>query len=529
MIDGAASLARRIRAGDLSARDAVDTCLAAIDAVNGELNAVVQLVPERARAEAQAADERHAAGEDLGPLHGVPVTIKDCFATEGIVTTVGTTGLRSFVPAADDVTVTRLRDAGAIVVAKTNCPEFLMGLESDNLVYGRTVNPFDVTRTCGGSSGGEAAIIAAGASPLGLGSDSGGSLRVPAHFCGVPTLKPTHGRVPITSAVFPSTGPFSRLRGVGTLAPTVEDVALALGILAGPDGRDPWAAPVPMPDPSAVDVRGLRIALYTQDGVSSPTPETVAAVEGAGLALEKTGAHVDDARLPAAEEAVEIFTGILGGDGGAGPADRQDARHRQLQRAARVAVRRHPGPVGPLPSGSDDVPRPLRRRAVTGRRRPCPPPRHDLPAHRRVRLRQHPQPHRLAGRRRPGRNVARRLAHRRADRVRSVARGPGAGCRSGAGGGARAVPRTYDQRVSPLVDRAPDGRVAEGASALGLVSRRRSRRQTLDLGRTWPRGYEGLRTPAVAWSDCNCDSPHAPRCTAEVSNGRSEGCRLAHR
>lgn len=318
MIDGAASLARRIRAGDLSARDAVDTCLAAIDAVNGELNAVVQLVPERARAEAQAADERQAAGEDLGPLHGVPVTIKDCFATEGIVTTVGTTGLRSFVPAADDVTVTRLRDAGAIVVGKTNCPEFLMGLESDNLVYGRTVNPFDVTRTCGGSSGGEAAIIAAGASPLGLGSDSGGSLRVPAHFCGVPTLKPTHGRVPITSAVFPSTGPFSRLRGVGTLAPTVEDVALALGILAGPDGRDPWAAPVPMPDPSAVDVRGVRIALYTQDGVSSPTPETVAAVEGAGLALEKTGAHVDDARLPAAEEAVEIFTGILGGDGGAG-------------------------------------------------------------------------------------------------------------------------------------------------------------------------------------------------------------------
>src|SRR5437660_1400620 len=206
-------------------------------------------------------------GDDVGPLHGVPVTIKDCFATEGIVTTVGTTGLRSFVPDADDVTVARLRQAGAVVVGKTNCPELLMGLESDNLVYGRTVNPYDVGRTCGGSSGGEAAIVAAGASPLGLGSDSGGSLRVPAHFCGVATLKPTHGRVPITSAVFPSTGPFSRLRAIGTLAPTVADLGLALAVLAGPDGRDPWAAPVALRDPEDVDVSGLRVAVYTDDGV----------------------------------------------------------------------------------------------------------------------------------------------------------------------------------------------------------------------------------------------------------------------
>ena len=318
MIDGAAALAARITAGELSARDAVESCLDAIARVNGELNAVVQLAPERALSEAAAADKRQAAGETLGPLHGIPVTIKDCFATEGIVTTVGTTGLRSFVPDADDVTVARLRDAGAIVVGKTNCPEFLMGLESDNLVYGRTVNPYDVSRTCGGSSGGEAAIVGAGASPLGLGSDSGGSLRVPAHFCGVPTLKPTHGRVPMTSAVFPSVGPFSRLRGIGALAPTVDDLVLALGVLAGPDGRDPWAAPVPLSDPVAVDVGALRIALYTEDGVSSPTAETVAAVEGAAGVLEEAGARVDNERLPGADEAVEIFTGILGGDGGAG-------------------------------------------------------------------------------------------------------------------------------------------------------------------------------------------------------------------
>ena len=318
MIEGAAALAGRIRAGDLSSRQAVDACLVAIDTVNGDLNAVVQLVAERARAEAAAADEWQAAGEELGPLHGVPVTIKDCFATDGIVTTVGTTGLRSFVPDADDVTVDRLRQAGAIVVGKTNCPEFLMGFESDNLVYGRTVNPFDAARTCGGSSGGEAAIVGAGASPLGLGSDSGGSLRVPAHFCGVPTLKPTHGRVPITSAVFPSTGPFSRLRAIGTLAPTVDDLVLALGVLAGPDGRDPWAAPVPLPDPHGVDIGTLRVAVYADDGVAAATPETAAAVEGAALVLEKAGASVEAVRLPVAEAAVELYTGILGGDGGAG-------------------------------------------------------------------------------------------------------------------------------------------------------------------------------------------------------------------
>ena len=318
MIEGAAALAARIRAGDLSSRQAVDACLAAIDTVNGDLNAVVQLVAERACAEAAAADEWQAAGEELGPLHGVPVTIKDCFATDGIVTTVGTTGLRSFVPDADDVTVDRLRQAGAIVVGKTNCPEFLMGFESDNLVYGRTVNPFDAARTCGGSSGGEAAIVGAGASPLGLGSDSGGSLRVPAHFCGVPTLKPTHGRVPITSAVFPSTGPFSRLRAIGTLAPTVDDLVLALGVLAGPDGHDPWAAPVALPDPHGVDVGTLRVAVYADDGVTAATPETAAAVEGAALVLEKAGASVEAVRLPVAEAAVELYTGILGGDGGAG-------------------------------------------------------------------------------------------------------------------------------------------------------------------------------------------------------------------
>ena len=318
MIDGAATLAEAIGAGAISSREAVEACLAAIESVNGELNAVVQAVPDRARAEAIAADERLAAGDDVGPLHGVPVTIKDCFATEGIVTTVGTTGLASFVPDEDDVTVARLRRAGAIVVGKTNCPELLMGFESDNLVYGRTVNPFDSARTCGGSSGGEAAIVAAGASPLGLGSDSGGSLRVPAHFCGIPTLKPTHGRVPITSAVFPSTGPFSRLRAVGTLAPTVDDLVLGLRVLAGPDGRDPWAAPVPLPDPAGVDVGALRVAVYADDGGGPATPETVAAVEVAGVALEKAGAAVEAARLPVANEAIELYTGILGGDGGAG-------------------------------------------------------------------------------------------------------------------------------------------------------------------------------------------------------------------
>ena len=201
----ASSLAGMIRERRVAAVEVVAALLSRIEQVNGELNAVVQLAAQRARTEAEAADAQLARGETRGPLHGVPITIKDSLDTAGIVSTGGTTGRREFVPDHDATVVRRLRDAGAIVLGKTNTPELTLarGFETDNEVYGRTNNPFDVARTSGGSSGGAAAIIAAGGSPLDIGSDTGGSIRVPAHCCGITGLRPTSGRVPRTGHIVP--------------------------------------------------------------------------------------------------------------------------------------------------------------------------------------------------------------------------------------------------------------------------------------------------------------------------------------
>jgi amidase len=313
----AGELAAMIRRGEVSSRDVVDDHLGRIDAVNPVLNAVVHVRADAARAEAAAADDAVATGAPLGPLHGVPVTIKDCFGVTGEVCAVGTTGWAGRVATGDDPGVARLRRAGAIVVGVTNCPELLLAYESDNLVYGRTANPHDPTRTCGGSSGGEAAIVAAGGSPLGLGSDSGGSIRVPAHFCGVAGCKPTLGRVPMTSAVFPIAGLTSRFRGVGPIAGCVDDLVLALSVLAGPDGRDPYAAPVALGPPGAVDLRRLRAALYSDNGIAPCTSETVAAVETAGAALAAAGVAVEAAAPPGTDEAGLLFD-LWGADGGTG-------------------------------------------------------------------------------------------------------------------------------------------------------------------------------------------------------------------
>jgi amidase len=196
----ATPLARAIQARQGSALEVVEAHLQRIADVNPRLNAVVQLPAEAARAQAHAADAALARGEIHGPLHGVPVTIKDAFDTAGIISTAGTLGRAGFIPRQDATAVARLRAAGAIVLGKTNLPELSMACESHNLIYGRTNNPYDLARTPGGSSGGEAAIIAACGSPLGLGTDAGGSLRVPSHFCDIATIKPTRGRVPMIGA-----------------------------------------------------------------------------------------------------------------------------------------------------------------------------------------------------------------------------------------------------------------------------------------------------------------------------------------
>ena len=291
-------------------------CLDRIDAVNPQLNAVVQLRRDAALRDARAADR--VPRESRGVLHGVPVTIKDSFDTEGLISTGGTKGRASYVPAADATVVKRLRAAGAIVLGKTNTPDLTLAFETNNLVYGRTNNPRDITRTSGGSSGGAAAIVAAGGSPLDIGSDTGGSIRVPAHFCGIAGHKPTAGRVPRTGHIIGFEGPNQSLTHVGPLARRVDDLALALSVIAGPDGIDPHVAPVPLGNHAALTVPGMRVAYFNALGSLRPTAETSAALEEALRLLERAGCRLTAVEVPGGDDIYAVYTGLMWNDGGAG-------------------------------------------------------------------------------------------------------------------------------------------------------------------------------------------------------------------
>jgi amidase len=231
----------------------------------------------------------------------VPFTVKDNFEAAGIEMAIGAPERVGVVPETDATAVARLNGAGAILLGKTNCPPFGGGLETDNPVYGRTNNPYDLERTPGGSSGGEAAIVAACGSPCGLGTDSGASVRLPAHFCGLASLMPTAGRVPVTGVIddLGQIGALSDPRSqVGILARSVADVAQVLGVIAGPDGRDGGAAPVALGDPAGVALAGLRVAVQIDNGLHPPTDETAAAVAAAAAALRDAGATVRVAHHP---------------------------------------------------------------------------------------------------------------------------------------------------------------------------------------------------------------------------------------
>lgn len=314
----ATALAQAIRAKEVSSEEVVNAYLQRIEVVNPKLNAVVQLTTDAARAQAREADAALARGDLKGPLHGVPITIKDVLETAGVVSTGGTKGRASFVPTQDATVVARMRAAGAILLGKTNLPELALLPETNNLVYGRTNNPYDLSRTPGGSSGGEGAIIAAGGSPLGIGSDSGGSIRIPAHFCGIAGIKPTTGRVPMTGHFPPSSsGRQETLWGVGPMARFVEDLMLTLPIIAGIDWRDPAIVPMPLGDPRVVALKSLRLAFYTDDGIASPTPETAEVVRTAVKVLSDAGAVVDEARPEGIEQSGDIWFRLVAGDGGA--------------------------------------------------------------------------------------------------------------------------------------------------------------------------------------------------------------------
>jgi amidase len=295
----ATTLAQRIRDRELSSQEVVEAHLQQIAAVNPRLNALVQLAAEQALADARAADAGLARGQAIGVLHGVPFTVKDWIDTAGLPCTGGDPAFRTRVPAEDATVVARMRQAGAILLGKTN-------VMVDNPVYGRTNNPYNLAYSTTGSSSGEAALIAAGGSPLGLGSDSGGSIRQPAHACGINGLKPTTGRIPLTGH-FPFISAINDPRTtIGPMARFVEDLALALPILCGMDWRDASVIPMPLANWRAVDVRSLRVAYYTYHAEAEPTRETAETCRQAAQVLASMGVHVEEALPPRIEEASAI-------------------------------------------------------------------------------------------------------------------------------------------------------------------------------------------------------------------------------
>ncbi len=314
----AAAQARAIREIKISSEELVQAHIQRINEVNPRLNAVVQLPADAALAEARKADEALARGESKGPLHGVPFTLKDAIETQGVICTGGTKGRAQYVPREDATVVKRLRAAGGILLGKTNCPELGWAWEADNLIYGRTNNPYDLALSPGGSSGGESAIIAAGGSPLGLGSDAGGSVRFPAHCTGIASIKPTSGRVPRTGHFPGPGGVLDPVWQIGPLARYVEDLALVLPIIAGHDWRDPAIVAAPLGNPKSVDIKKLRLAFYCDSVMESPSPEVGEAVKKAAREIEATGIRLEQAQPACLGETYEIFLDLFTADGGAG-------------------------------------------------------------------------------------------------------------------------------------------------------------------------------------------------------------------
>jgi amidase len=290
----AVEMARLIRAKKLSAREALTAHLTQIERVNPKVNAIVTLVPELASAAAAKADEMQARGEMLGPLHGLPVAHKDLLDTRGIRTTYGSPLYKDYVPAEDDIVVERMRRAGAITIGKTNTPEFGAGSQTFNTVFGATHNPYDLTKTCGGSSGGAAVALACGLVPVASGSDTGGSLRNPAAFCNVVGFRPSPGRVPNPKAAFG----WWTLSTSGCLGRSVADLAFALSTIAGPDARAPLSINEPgerLVRPLNRSFKGVRVAWYKDLGGVPFDPRVRTVVDAHRKTFESLGCIVDQA------------------------------------------------------------------------------------------------------------------------------------------------------------------------------------------------------------------------------------------
>lgn len=301
----ATELARRLSAKEISAREVMQTHLAQIERVNPKVNAIVTLLPERAMDGARAADEAIARGEKIGPLHGLPIAHKDLVDTKGIRTTKGSRIFKDNMPTQDALIVERLRNAGAITIGKTNTPEFGAGSQTFNQVFGETLNPYDLTKTCGGSSGGAAVSLACRMLPIADGSDTGGSLRNPANFCNVVGFRTSPGRVP----VYPRNSAWDTISVEGPMARTVQDVALMLSAIAGPDPRSPIAiqeSGEKFLQPLERNFKNARIAWSRTLGGLPVDPRITNAIDAQRHVFESLGCIVEDAD-PDLSDADEIF------------------------------------------------------------------------------------------------------------------------------------------------------------------------------------------------------------------------------
>src|SRR6266516_4712531 len=316
VFQSASKLAELIRARLVSPLEVVEAHIRRLERLNPALNAIVTLAPD-ALDRARGAEAMLMRGAEIGPLHGVPVTIKDTIETAGLRTTSGSRIRENFVPTNDATVVARLKAAGAVILGKTNTAELAIPYETNSPVFGRTNNPYDVERTAGGSSGGEAAAIAACLSPAGIGSDLSGSIRVPAHFCGIAGLKPSSGRVPADGHTPPVTGPFTLGACIGPMARTVADIRLLFGVIADPAqfelSHDSMESENFSNGSSLRSLGGMNIAWHVNDNVAPVTEETSDAVKAVAKALGDAGAEVVESIPPSVSEGsrlwIELFSG----------------------------------------------------------------------------------------------------------------------------------------------------------------------------------------------------------------------------
>jgi len=307
-----AEIVQEIRSKKISPVEIIELHLKRIEQLQPKLNAYVHLDAEGARRQARVAESLLTQGAQVGPLHGVPLTMKSCIDVAGWPCPAGSLLRKDYVPKQDAPLVSRLKAAGAILLGNTNTPEFLMAYETDSLLTGKTSNPWNLAHSSGGSSGGEAAAIAAGCSFGGVGSDGGGSIRVPAHFCGICGLKPTPGRIPATGHFPPGSGAFSWIGVVGPMARTIADVRLLFQVIAGPDAGDALSAPVPMRAYREGELRGMRIGILGSDALGLATPETHAAVAQAAKSLAERGFTVEPFHLNGLDRALDLWWFFFG-------------------------------------------------------------------------------------------------------------------------------------------------------------------------------------------------------------------------